>query len=105
MTRKKTKRCVHIGGILAEILKQHRRTSGRELTVILGQWDDIVGPAIAENAQPVGYRKRVLLVNVTSSVWIQQLQFLKTDILSRLNDTLGNVRVDDVKFKIGPLIT
>lgn len=105
MIRKKTKRCVHISGILAEILKQHRTTAGRELTEVLEQWDETVGAAIAENAQPVGYRKCVLLVNVTSSVWIQQLQFLKADILSRLNDTLGNVRVDDVKFKIGPLIT
>jgi predicted nucleic acid-binding Zn ribbon protein len=66
-------------------------------------WEEIVGAGIAKNAQPVAYQKKLLLVNVTSSVWIQQLQFLKGDILSRIKEVSGEGMVDDIKFRIGSL--
>lgn len=105
MNRKPLKKCVHIGGILADLLQQHRRESGREMARICELWEHVVGGAIAKNAQPVACQKRLLSVNVTSSVWIQQLQFLKGDILFRLRDASGDVLVDDIKFRIGPFTT
>lgn len=103
MSREPLKKCAHISGILADLLNQHRRQSGREMNRILELWEDIVGAAIAKNAQPVAYQKRLLFVNVTSSVWIQQLQFLKGDILSRITEVSGEGMVDDIKFRIGSL--
>ena len=105
MKREPLKKCAHISGILAELLNKHRRESGREMARICELWADIVGVAIAKNAQPVAFQKRLLCVNVTSSVWIQQLQFLKGDILSRMREVSGDVLVDDIKFRIGPLST
>lgn len=103
MNRQPLKKCTHISGILSDILNKHRRESGREMARICVVWEGIVGAAIATDAQPVAYQKRLLLVNVTSSVWIQQLLFLKGDILSRMREALGDVLLDDIKFKIGPL--
>jgi predicted nucleic acid-binding Zn ribbon protein len=94
---------MHISGILADLLDQHRRQSGRELIRICEVWESIVGAAIAQNAQPVACQKRLLLVNVTSSVWIQQLQFLKGDILTRLREVSGEGMVEDIKFRIGSI--
>lgn len=105
MNREPLKKCVHIGGILADLLHKHRRESGREMARICEVWEHVVGDAIAQNAQPVACQKRLLTVNVTSSVWIQQLQFLKGDILSRLRDASGDVLVEDIKFRVGPLTT
>ena len=105
MNREPLKKCTHVSGILADLLNKHRRESGREMIRIYELWEDIVGTVIAKNAQPVACQKRLLLVNVTSSVWIQQLQYLKGDILSRLREVSGDLFVDDIKFKIGPLST
>jgi predicted nucleic acid-binding Zn ribbon protein len=105
MNRDPLKKCVHISGILADLLLRHRRESGREMARICELWAHVVGGAIANNAQPVAYQKRLLSVNVASSVWIQQLQFLKGDILTRLRDASGDIQVDDIKFRIGPLTT
>lgn len=103
MNRDPLRKCVHISGILADLLNKHRRESGREMARICELWEGIVGAAIAKNAQPVACQKRLLLVNVTSSVWIQQLQFLKGDILSRMREVCGESLVDDIKFRVGPL--
>jgi predicted nucleic acid-binding Zn ribbon protein len=103
MSREPLKKCAHISGILTDLLNKHRRESGREMIRICELWEDIVGTAIAKNAQPVACQKRLLTVNVTSSVWVQQLQFLKADLLSRMREVSGEALVDDIKFRIGNL--
>jgi predicted nucleic acid-binding Zn ribbon protein len=96
------KRCLHIGGILSELLEKHRIEGAATLSHIRQLWGPVVGISIAENAQPVAYRKGILFVNVTSTVWIQQLQFLKDDLRVRLEENLDGARLKEIKFKIGP---
>jgi len=52
-------------------------------------WNEQVGEAIAENARPVGIRNGVLFVEVSSSVWMQELVLLRDEIVERLNRELG----------------
>ena len=101
MERKKRKiKFVHIGSILEDVLKNYRR----ELDVELGRvWDEIVGDVIAQNAKPAAFKGRVLLVHVTSSTWIHQLQFLKKEMIAKLNHALGKKLIEDLNFKIGPI--
>jgi len=42
-------------------------------------------------------------VNVIDSAWLQQLWFLKKDIIRKVNDSLGEDLVGEIKFKIGPV--
>ena len=99
----KTTESVHIGSVLKNILKNLRHDSDEDLTQVWQLWDEVVGIAIAENAQPAAFKGKLLLVNVISSTWIHQLQFLKKDIIEKLNIALGQVLIEDIKFKIGPL--
>jgi len=104
MERKKRKAgFVHIGGLLDDILKNYRRESDIELIQVWQVWDDTVGDIIAQNAKPAAFKGRILLVHATSSTWIHQLQFLKKEMIAKLNQALGNPLIDDLKFKIGPL--
>ncbi|MFC1813872.1 DUF721 domain-containing protein [Thermodesulfobacteriota bacterium] len=70
-------------------------------------WNDrglaVVGKAIAENARPAAFKGKMLLVHVTSSTWIHELQFLKKDIIRKVNNALGEEQVEEIKFKIGPI--
>jgi predicted nucleic acid-binding Zn ribbon protein len=100
---KKKKEFVHIGSIIETVIGQYRRESDGELTRVWQIWDDTVGEAIAANAQPAAFKGKLLLVHVTNSIWIHQLQFLKDDIISKLNVALGKPLVEEIKFKIGPL--
>ena len=66
-------------------------------------WNSAVGDVVAKNTRPAAFKGRLLLVHVVSSTWMHQLQFLKTDIIAKVNDALGKDMVGEIKFKIGPL--
>ena len=104
MARKKRKaKFVHISSIIGDVLKKYRHETDAELVRVWQVWDTIVGNVIAQNAKPAAFKDRILLVHVTSSTWVHQLQFLKKDLIDKLNDTLGKTLIEDLKFKIGPL--
>ena len=101
--RKQKKDFIHIGSIIGDVLKEHMPDSAGELTRVWQIWDRAVGATIAANAQPVAFKGDLLLVHATSSSWIHQLQFLKADIISKLNADLGQPVISEIKFKIGPI--
>lgn len=97
------KEFVHISGILQELLKKYRSEPDGELARVWQLWDGVVGEAIAENARPAAFKGSLLLVYVTNSTWVHHLQFLKRDIIEKINAAVGKTLVEEIKFKIGPL--
>jgi len=104
MERKERKaKFIHIAEIIGDVLKNYRREADGEILMVWQIWDSIVGDVISQNAKPAAFKGRVLLVHVSSSTWIHQLQFLKKEMIAKLNHALGKTLIDDLKFKIGPL--
>jgi predicted nucleic acid-binding Zn ribbon protein len=102
-TRKRKAKFVHIGTIIDDVIKNYRRESDAELIQVWNVWDGVVGDVIAQNARPAAFKGRILLVHVSSSTWIHQLQFLKEEMIDKLNAALGKVLIEDLKFRIGPV--
>ena len=98
---KKSGGATHIGGVLSELLKHFRPEAEQAMPEIWHVWDRVVGADIACNARPAAFKGSILLVYVTSSTWLHHLQYLKNDLIARLNDDLGQAVVSDIKFKIG----
>ncbi len=92
-----------IGGIARRVLKNYQRESVGELARIWELWESIVGGSVADNTRPAAFKGKLLIVHVSSSVWVHHLQFLKKDITTRINQVLGKDLVDDIKFRIGPV--
>ena len=104
MKKKKNNKGVeHIGSVIDNVLKTYQCESGGNMEQVWHLWDSTVGETIAANAQPEAFKGKILLVNVTSSVWLHQLRFLKEDIINNINHALGETFVEEVKFKIGPV--
>ena len=101
--RKNVEEFEHIGNIIGSVLKTCRDDFDENLAQVWGLWDRAVGDSIAKNARPEAFKGNLLLVNVTSSTWMHQLQFLKTDIIKQINHALGKELVNEIKFKIGPI--
>ncbi len=101
--RKMSNKSAHIGSILNDVLKTLRPEADVGLVQVWQLWDDVVGRAIAENARPAAFKGKLLLVHVASSPWVHQLQFLKREIIEKLNAALGQNLIEDIKFKIGPV--
>jgi predicted nucleic acid-binding Zn ribbon protein len=62
------------------------------------QWNAVVGPAVAANTRPLAFKRGVLNVAVRSNAWMQQLTFLKPQLLENLKQTLGEASVQDLRF-------
>ncbi|MGD8990342.1 MAG: DUF721 domain-containing protein [Desulfobacterales bacterium] len=94
---------VHIGSILDNVLKSYRIDAESGLKDVWHLWDAAVGETIAQNARPAAVKDNLLIVHVSNSTWIHQLQFLKNDLISALNTALEQPLLTDIRFKIGPL--
>ncbi len=66
-------------------------------------WEEVVGPAVAKNAQPSWIKNGRLRVSVSNSVWLQELEFSGENIKERLNRMLEREAVRKITFRIGPI--
>lgn len=101
MKRKKQKNMVHIGNILGDTFGTLRTGTDGEIARIWPLWQRAVGETIAQNSRPASFKGTLLLINVSNSVWLQHLTFLKSELINKINLALGGERVKELKFKIG----
>lgn len=101
--RKNIKTAVPIGNVIEKILSGQKPRAAAGVARVFQLWERAVGEIIAANAKPAAFRDKILLVHVNSSPWLHQLQFLKEDIINKVNVTLGDESIEDIKFKIGPI--
>ncbi|MFW6114770.1 MAG: DUF721 domain-containing protein [Thermodesulfobacteriota bacterium] len=64
-------------------------------------WDGLVGPEIASHAQPSSIRKGTLVVKVSDSVWLQELEFRASELRETLNHALEREAVRKIRFRVG----
>lgn len=65
------------------------------------QWPAIVGEHVATHTRPESIRFKKLYVITDSSVWVQQLAFLKPSLLESINTAAGSPIVTDIVLRIG----
>ena len=53
-------------------------------------WPQVVGPAIAAQAQPTSERGGVVTISCSASVWAQELDLMSVSIIERLNRALSS---------------
>ena len=92
-----------LGQVVASILGQCRSKNAGGIAHLAHVWQQVIGTPIADNAKPYAINGALLLVHVSSSVWMHQLQFMKNDLIDCLNRELEEGRIVDIKFKIGPV--
>lgn len=90
-----------LGQVLQQALKQRHISLRIKDQPLWDAWGKAVGPAISRQTRVDRFDRDTLFVKVSSSVWMQQLQFMKKEILGRLNETLGQETVKNLFFSIG----
>lgn len=64
-------------------------------------WPEVVGDAVSARATPVRIIKGVLTIAVSSGPWKQELNFLKSMMIEKLNERLGAQVVKEIVLKSG----
>lgn len=62
------------------------------------QWHEVVGPQLAKVCLPVDYKNGVLFLYVESSCQLQDLSFMKNELLAKINTYVGFRWVRDLRF-------
>lgn len=68
---------------------------------IWAAWDEVVGPAVARNAQPSRLDARRLVVTVKNATWMQELSLLRHDLCRKLNAWMGREVVAEIFLVVG----
>ena len=66
-------------------------------------WQDAVGESLAGKSQAGAIKGKRLEVTVENSSVMQELTFQKRKILKKLQASLNNDGLSDLRFKVGPL--
>jgi predicted nucleic acid-binding Zn ribbon protein len=90
-----------IGEVLFSVLKKRGMTSKIEENALIKLWPKAVGPQIASKTKPDCLRNGTLFVKTISSVWVQQLHFIKEEIRDKLNQLSGKSTIKEIRFLVG----
>ena len=83
---------IHIGEAIKHALTQYSGHKNPALARIRSCWKDVVGETISNNTRPVAFKNASLLVLVSGSTWLHHLQFLKVEIMNKLNYSIFHWR-------------
>jgi predicted nucleic acid-binding Zn ribbon protein len=100
---KKPDSFVKVGDIIKDVLRTQRRYADAKMVRVWDVWPSAVGDRISGNTEPAMFKGGQLIVNASSSAWVQQLWLLKDDIVAKVNHGLGEDLVTEIKFRIGPV--
>jgi predicted nucleic acid-binding Zn ribbon protein len=87
-----------LGDVLRAVLERLPVRDRLREYAVWPHWEEAVGQAIARHARPVRIRRGLLCITVDSPVWMQELQFLKETIRTKLNTRIGREVIADLFF-------
>lgn len=62
------------------------------------QWPALAGEKVAAHTKPAWIKKDVLWVFVEGSTWMQELSFLKPNLLAKVNKRLQTIFLSDMRW-------
>lgn len=89
-----------IGDVISRLMMRERNERRARQGPIFDRWPEVVGDLLAKKCLPVAVRKGVLVVQVADSVWMQELQMQKMEILERIRELVGADTVEDIRWTI-----
>ncbi len=89
-----------VAQVLARLLGALGLEDGVRGWTLIEEWPGLVGPRVARHSRAVGFQGGILQVEVEGSAWMQELGFLKRELLHTVNRHLGSELVRDIRFVI-----
>lgn len=96
----KKREITDIRSLLSTIVKDKNWQQRLKMFDLFEFWNEAVGESVAGQARPYVIRGTVLWVNVTDSVWMQQLQLQKNDLINVINSRLADEKITDIRFRL-----
>ena len=88
-----------LSAALEDVMRSLRGPGRDAVRGVFGEWEALVGTAIADNVRPIRLTEGVLTVEVDEPAWATQFRFLADGVRERLVTELG-VRVDRIDVRV-----
>ncbi|MBI3189691.1 MAG: DUF721 domain-containing protein [Ignavibacteriales bacterium] len=88
-----------LGGVLDSVIQNLGLGPRLKKAEALDKWGDIVGEQIARVTKPVRVEGETLVIHVTSSVWRNELVFLKRELIVKVNKAMQQDIIKDIIFR------
>jgi len=92
-----------IGGTIQDLLANLDTGGHFELVRLIRLWPEVVGETIARRTEVAALKFHVAVVKVSTAMWIQELNLMRPQILSRVNAAMRNDAVRDIRFVLGKM--
>jgi len=89
----------HIGTVIKSFLHKSGLKKGVEEQKAIKIWNKTVGDKISKNTEPISIKNGIIIIKTTNSVWRQELQFQKQEIIKKLNQKLKKKTIREIIFK------
>lgn len=87
---------VNIKMAIDKMLDTYKIRKKFDETSLIAAWPEIIGPAIANRTQSIYIRDRKLFVKVESAVVKNELILMRSQIIKRMNEQVGQEVIDDL---------
>ena len=89
---------VKIENIVWDVLRKRGYENVIKEQQVIQQWKEIVGEKIAEQTEPAAIENKQMFVKTSNSSWRNELIYLKTEIIKKINEFAGKRVVKDIIF-------
>ena len=104
VNKKKRNQVTPVGDNLDAVLGRQGWGNQLHLFSLVRHWPEVAGRELADRSMPAWFRRNVLWVYVQGSIWMQQMQMVKPELLARINAFLqGRQTVEDLRWLQQPL--
>ncbi|MEW6202555.1 MAG: DUF721 domain-containing protein [bacterium] len=97
----KTSEYIEIDFVIRKLKQKFKVNKKMDEFEVLRDWENVVGKDISENTCPLYIVKERLHIAATGSSWCQEVSFLKSTILKRINEKFGKEIVKDIICRVG----
>ena len=91
-----------IANLLSDVYSKQQWKKQWRLFHLVRRWPTIVGREVGQLTMPAFFRQDTLWIYVQDSAWMHHLQFIKLDLITRINRALGEQPVIDIRWQLQP---
>lgn len=98
------KNFIAFSSLVPKLIYQKRWQQKIELHRAFSIWEKVIGAEMRPHTRPFVIHGRTLWVEVSDSIRMQQLNFMKYDLLLKINGMLRPQSLEDIRFRQNPLV-
>jgi len=91
-----------LGTVFSDVYATKQWATQWRLFRLLQDWPAIVGLEVGRLTSPAFFRRETLWIYVRDSAWMHHLQYVKPDLLARINRHLTEQPIADIRWQLEP---